>query len=539
MPNNFNKLRMKIIRRLLLSVIMLAVAINCNIAQASAADEYDYFESSIVVGEAAIDYNLFFDNPTIAIEVMNEEFSKGAETIYLFVYGQHTEYYDLFTGDSIPRSVVKDQITYLVDASGNTIPVGPGPDQPAPTGLTGVAPTNEANNDGKITGVNDTMEYRLKGETEFTPVPAGTHEITDLAPGTYEVRYQATTELGAGEIAEVEIPAYVYDRIPDIVAEMQQIYPYIDSTEKQYIRDVRNGINEMDDQTWDNIIANLLTDEVESRFTAAGKDAGTEMRAFVKALGDIYYSSEATELESTLRGFKDQFKGSFQVLFGKEVSVEDLYQLLVAFKDELPNVIEGNTQYMDKLAFGSNSELVDTVPEVMKDAIRAAIQAPEFTKLNGKLSEIGWNAELLITERINLANEVDSNRNAELALGKALIRSESKLVGVGSTEVYAAQGETITLTDSAKKLYKLVIMDKNATGLVDWVVLQDDIEFGTRIDANNGEINHPVANIKDNNGTLEITPNAAGEIVLVAVRGVGGGSVIDDWVLKLHIIATE
>jgi hypothetical protein len=299
------------------------------------------------------------------------------------------------------------------------------------------------------------------------------------------------------------------------------------------------GINEMDDQTWDNIIANLLTDEVESRFTAAGKDAGTEMRAFVKALGDIYYSSEATELESTLRGFKDQFKGSFQVLFGKEVSVEDLYQLLVAFKDELPNVIEGNTQYMDKLAFGSNSELVDTVPEVMKDAIRAAIQAPEFTKLNGKLSEIGWNAELLITERINLANEVDSNRNAELALGKALIRSESKLVGVGSTEVYAAQGETITLTDSAKKLYKLVIMDKNATGLVDWVVLQDDIEFGTRIDANNGEINHPVANIKDNNGTLEITPNAAGEIVLVAVRGVGGGSVIDDWVLKLHIIVTE
>jgi hypothetical protein len=331
----------------------------------------------------------------------------------------------------------------------------------------------------------------------------------------------------------------VYDRIPDIVAEMQQIYPYIDSTEKQYIRDVRNGINEMDDQTWDNIIANLLTDEVESRFTAAGKDAGTEMRAFVKALGDIYYSSEATELESTLRGFKDQFKGSFQVLFGKEVSVEDLYQLLVVFKDELPNVIEGNTQYMDKLAFGSNSELVDTVPEVMKDAIRAAIQAPEFTKLNGKLSEIGWNAELLITERINLANEVDSNRNAELALGKALIRSESKLVGVGSTEVYAAQGETITLTDSAKKLYKLVIMDKNATGLVDWVVLQDDIEFGTRIDANNGEINHPVANIKDNNGTLEITPNAAGEIVLVAVRGVGGGSVIDDWVLKLHIIVTE
>lgn len=332
----------------------------------------------------------------------------------------------------------------------------------------------------------------------------------------------------------------VYDRIPDIVAEMQQIYPYIDSTEKQYIRDVRNGINEMDDQTWDNIIANLLTDEVESRFTAAGKDAGTEMRAFVKALGDIYYSSEATELESTLRGFKDQFKGSFQVLFGKEVSVEDLYQLLVAFKDELPNVIEGNTQYMDKLAFGSNSDLVNTIPEVMKDAIREAIKKNEFSEFRGKLSEIGWTADLLISERVKLSEEVDPDNAAELALGKAVVRSESALIDQDTNESYKAQGEIINLAvGSELRSYRLEIMGKNATGLVDWVVLQDDIEFGTRIDANNGEINHPVANIKDNNGTLEITPNAAGEIVLVAVRGVGGGSVIDDWVLKLHIIATE
>ena len=121
-----------------------------------------------------------------------------------------------------------------------------------------------------------------------------------------------------------------------------------------------------------------------------------------------------------------------------------------------------------------------------------------------------------------------------------MVRSESALIDQDTNESYKAQGEIINLAvGSELRSYRLEIMGKNATGLVDWVVLQDDIEFGTRIDANNGEINHPVANIKDNNGTLEITPNAAGEIVLVAVRGVGGGSVIDDWVLKLHIIATE
>ena len=45
-------------------------------------------------------------------------------------------------------------------------------DQDAPEGLTGVAPTSKANTDGKITGVNDAMEYKLATDTEWTPVTA-------------------------------------------------------------------------------------------------------------------------------------------------------------------------------------------------------------------------------------------------------------------------------------------------------------------------------------------------------------------------------
>ena len=49
-----------------------------------------------------------------------------------------------------------------------TFTVAPNGDQDAPTGLEGVAPTTEDNNDGRITGVNDTMEYKLSTNGEWT-----------------------------------------------------------------------------------------------------------------------------------------------------------------------------------------------------------------------------------------------------------------------------------------------------------------------------------------------------------------------------------
>ena len=76
----------------------------------------------------------------------------------------------------------------------------------APTGLAGVAPTTEDDSDGKITGVDTTMEYSTDGTT-YTAC-TGT-EITDLAAGTYSVRTATTATHEAGAAAEVEVPAYV------------------------------------------------------------------------------------------------------------------------------------------------------------------------------------------------------------------------------------------------------------------------------------------------------------------------------------------
>ncbi len=62
-------------------------------------------------------------------------------------------------------------------------------EQNAPTGLVGTAETIYDKADGTITGVTTEMEYRKEGDTDYTAI-TGT-EITDLADGTYYVRYKA------------------------------------------------------------------------------------------------------------------------------------------------------------------------------------------------------------------------------------------------------------------------------------------------------------------------------------------------------------
>ena len=59
--------------------------------------------------------------------------------------------------------------------------------QEAPNGLIGVAPTTEGGSDGKITGVDATMEYRAESETTYTACTG--IEIENLPAGNYFVRY--------------------------------------------------------------------------------------------------------------------------------------------------------------------------------------------------------------------------------------------------------------------------------------------------------------------------------------------------------------
>lgn len=61
--------------------------------------------------------------------------------------------------------------------------------------------------DGRITGVDATMEWRAKGADEYQAVGEGTAELTGLAAGTYEVRYQAKANYDASSATEVTVAA--------------------------------------------------------------------------------------------------------------------------------------------------------------------------------------------------------------------------------------------------------------------------------------------------------------------------------------------
>lgn len=69
------------------------------------------------------------------------------------------------------------------------------------------AETVSGKRDGKITGVDATMEWRAKDADEYQAVDEGTAELTGLAAGTYEVRYQAKANYDASSATEVTVAA--------------------------------------------------------------------------------------------------------------------------------------------------------------------------------------------------------------------------------------------------------------------------------------------------------------------------------------------
>lgn len=75
--------------------------------------------------------------------------------------------------------------------------------QEAPNSLIGVAPTTEGGSDGKITGVDATMEYRVESETIYTACTG--IEIENLPAGNYFVRYAEDNNHFAGTDAEVTV----------------------------------------------------------------------------------------------------------------------------------------------------------------------------------------------------------------------------------------------------------------------------------------------------------------------------------------------
>ena len=74
----------------------------------------------------------------------------------------------------------------------------------APSGLVGIKTSTVGASDGKITGVNGTMEYKAENATTYTRCTGST--INNLAAGKYLVRYRETDNFNASADTVVTIP---------------------------------------------------------------------------------------------------------------------------------------------------------------------------------------------------------------------------------------------------------------------------------------------------------------------------------------------
>lgn len=106
-------------------------------------------------------------------------------------------------GRTLTVTITSDTAVGSVTSGGVTAQKAEGPEAPKVTGVTCTTPENQ---DGAITGVDETMEYARGILAAKTPV-TGTR-ITGLTPGTYFVRWKETATREAGIFAVVEVPAY-------------------------------------------------------------------------------------------------------------------------------------------------------------------------------------------------------------------------------------------------------------------------------------------------------------------------------------------
>ena len=130
------------------------------------------------------------------------EYQKSGDSAWTSVENNKTE----ITGLTAGTYKVRYAGTSDKNASPETtVTIGVKENQTAPTGLTATKASSSTATDGKISGVNDDMEYQIDGASTWITVGAGKTEITGLTSGTYKVRYVGTADKNASPAVTVEV----------------------------------------------------------------------------------------------------------------------------------------------------------------------------------------------------------------------------------------------------------------------------------------------------------------------------------------------
>jgi len=304
------------------------------------------------------------------------------------------------------------------------------------------------------------------------------------------------------------------DQIDEIVDQMQEIYGFMDENDKDNISNAREALQNFTDadveEDWDDVLGvndpenNLLTEQVIAKFgdEAAARAAAKDI---LSGLGEIYYSTDAAGLRTTLENFKNDYKVEFQLLFGDDITMDEFYSLFLDARAALPGVID--TTEAGQLANDTNEALIAAMPGYLNEAMdQALLENPTFS---GRLADIGWSTDKLIAQQEVLAGYIDQDGDARLSLALAVIRSETERVS----------GATI-LQVGEKPEYTINIMGRNASSLLAWASADPTI-----VEVSNDA----------QTGNFVLEAMAPGTTQLIVYRDYDGGTAANDWLLRFDV----
>jgi|GEM_PF-2050731 hypothetical protein len=333
----------------------------------------------------------------------------------------------------------------------------------------------------------------------------------------------------------------------DLVNEMNLVYNCIDDTytdgsgktDKDYMSIARQNAQNLaleayDSANWNAILNPLMNSQVLAK---AGQDDATVRQTFVNAFADlseVYYISDAAELETRLTTFKNTYRDFFLALFGNDITIDKFAGFLSATRDDFRNAInhsltteESNLldgkSLKEAALYGTNQELTNAMPILMKYAMRNVIEAPgsQYADFDQRLGDIGWSVDLLIAQFKELNSKVDPDNKAQLALALASVRSQSKVYDLtGATPTTPITNNAISCNVNDTFSIQLKIMDTDLTGQVDYVIVGANPEA--------------IEITGDQGTTIDFKAASAGSATLVLYRQ-DGTVPQHDWIAQLTV----
>ncbi len=230
------------------------------------------------------------------------------------------------------------------------------------------------------------------------------------------------------------IPEHIIARI---ASEISNIHDHIAPEDKAAIRSAKNNVLNIVDSAWETILADVLTDNVISKFEDR-EDAKSKLRKAIEELAEIQYSVDSSDLESRLMAFAESNLSTFRAIFGYEESNEMLFGFIRDIYLNVPNAItptQGN-----ELIGATDQEMISLIEEIIKGTVDYTLD--KYPSLRGKLAELNLSVNTLVGIRGKLAAEIDTDNAAQLSLIMAYTRSQSIVTGPFEVRV----GETVRYT---------------------------------------------------------------------------------------------